>query len=289
MERLDLTGRTDVPVREEVIAELVALSRRAGLDILIIGAAARDLVVHAPVGAAAARVTLDIDVAVAVGGPGGFTKFTADLERARGGEHTFVVFGVEVDVIPFGGIEENRSVMFSDGHQLDVNGIAEAFRSSVEVRLPAGTQVRVASLPAQAVLKVLSWRDRRYSSTKDARDLQGILSVSSEGPYGDSAWDDAAALAATDHDIILAGPYRVGRLAAAPSTGRGHRQSWRSWMTPGYAQPSRGTWGPRPAARCWMPSPRAFAAESPGFRRHCPHRAAPARRFPTRSPTGPLY
>lgn len=215
MERLDLTGR-DVPVDESVIAELVARAQRADLDILVIGAAARDLVIHSLVEQKSPRVTLDVDVAVAVGGHGDVATFTAGLPPSPIGTHTYTAHGVRVDVVPFGGIEHERHVTFRDGHELDVTGIAEALRTSVEVTLPAGTRVKVASLPAQAVLKVFAWRDRRFDSTKDARDLWTILSASSEGPYGDETWADEMALEATDYDIILAGPFRAGRLAAGP-------------------------------------------------------------------------
>jgi predicted nucleotidyltransferase len=142
--------------------------------------------------------------------------FTDGLARVRGGVHTFAVLGVEVDVVPFGGIEEDRAIRLPDGHVLDVNGIAEALKTSIEVRLPRGTVTRVASLPAQAVLKILAWRDRRFASSKDAQDLKAILTAASEGPYEDETWDDELALAATESDIILAGPYRAGRLAAEP-------------------------------------------------------------------------
>jgi len=215
VERLDLTGH-DLPVDESVIAELVTRAMRVGLDILVIGAAARDLVIHSVVEQKMPRVTLDVDVAVAVGGHGDLESFVAGLRHSPIGTHTYAVHGVPVDVVPFGAIEHERHVSFSDEHELDVTGIAEALQTSVEVTLPAGTRVKVASLPAQAVLKVLAWRDRRFDSTKDARDLQTILAASSVGPYGDEAWEDKMALEATDYDIILAGPCCAGRLAAGP-------------------------------------------------------------------------
>ncbi len=218
MERLDLTGREGIPVPEAVIAVLVDRARTTGLDLLLIGAAARDLVVHGPVNQTAVRATLDVDVAVAVSGRGDFEAFTSGLESMRGAQHKFKVLGIEIDVVPFGGIEKERSVTFSDGHLLDVSGIAEAAQTAVAVRLPGGTEVKVASLPAQAALKILAWRDRRSDSTKDAHDLQSILTAASEGPYEDATWEDPRALEATEADILLAGPYRAGYLAAAPFT-----------------------------------------------------------------------
>lgn len=215
MRRLDLTGRTDIPVAEEVISELQARARRAGLELLLIGAAARDLVVHAPLDTSTSRATLDVDVAVALTGPGDYAEFCSGLPRLQT-EHKFEVLGIEVDVVPFGAIEDVRTAHFSDGHDLDVNGLSEALGTAVDVRLPGGTEVRVASLPAQAALKILAWRDRHLDTKKDGADLAEILAASAEGPYEADTWEDEAALEATDTDIVLAGPYRAGCLAAAP-------------------------------------------------------------------------
>lgn len=54
---IDLTGRTDVPVPEEVLRELAAICRDAGVDCLVIGAAARDLVIHTQQGKSPIRAT----------------------------------------------------------------------------------------------------------------------------------------------------------------------------------------------------------------------------------------
>lgn len=53
-----------------VLAELQARCQQADVSMLVIGAAARDLTVHLPAGELAVRATRDVDVAVAVGGPG---------------------------------------------------------------------------------------------------------------------------------------------------------------------------------------------------------------------------
>ena len=44
---IDLLGRSDVPVAEEVLAELASLCDAMGVEFIVIGAAARDLVIHA--------------------------------------------------------------------------------------------------------------------------------------------------------------------------------------------------------------------------------------------------
>lgn len=63
---IDLTARTDIPVTEEVLAELTALCGELELEFIVVGAAARDLVIHALQQTDPVRATEDIDIAVAV-------------------------------------------------------------------------------------------------------------------------------------------------------------------------------------------------------------------------------
>lgn len=212
---MDLSAAEALPVPVEVLRELTERAERLGLTMLVIGAAARDLVVHAVTKQHVVRATLDLDVAVAVDREG-FAEFTRGLQPVRDSDHKVRVLGMEVDVVPFGPMERDRRVELNDGHVLDVNGLAEAAATAVVVNLPSGVTVHVASLPAQAALKVLAWRDRHLKSTKDALDLRHILEASAESPYVEAAWEDAEALARFDYAIELAAAYRTGRLAALP-------------------------------------------------------------------------
>ena len=54
----------------------------------------------------------------------------------------------------------------------DCFGVNEAFAASVMVRLPDAVQIRVAPIPAQAVLKIAAWRERKHTHPgRDAPDL----------------------------------------------------------------------------------------------------------------------
>lgn len=211
---IDLTGRTDVPVAEEVLTELAGICHGLELEFLVVGAAARDLVIHALQHNQPIRATEDIDIAVAVRVSEQFAGLTDRLTRKGNSQHKFEVLGVEVDVVPFGGIEQGRSVHFADDHLLDVNGLQEAHATSILVRMPHGTELRVASAPAQTALKVLAWRDRHHDNPKDGLDLQVILAALSEDPFVDEVWEDHTALDATDDDIIAAASYHYARRAA---------------------------------------------------------------------------
>lgn len=215
MRALDLSQVGGLPVPVAVLRELRERAAALDVELLVIGAAARDMVVQAATQGQPARATLDVDVAVAVD-RGGFEAFTRDLQRVRKSEHKFLLLGVEVDVVPFGPIEEDRSVVLNEGHRLDVTGVAEAARSAVTVDLPDGLKVKVASLPAQAALKVLAWRDRHRDNSKDGLDLRQILEAAAVDPYEADVWADTVALEHGDYDIRVAAAHHTGRLAAEP-------------------------------------------------------------------------
>ncbi|WP_134774384.1 hypothetical protein [Ornithinimicrobium flavum] len=212
---VDLSAAEALPVPVDVLRELTERAERLDLTMLVIGAAARDLVVHAVTQQPVVRATLDVDIAVAVDREG-LEGFTRGLHPVRNSDHKVRVLGVEVDVVPFGPMERDRHVELDDGHLLDVTGLAEAAATAVVVNLPNAVTVHVASLPGQAALKVLAWRDRHLKSAKDALDLRHILEASAESPYVEEAWEDAEALARSDYAIDVAAAFRTGRLAALP-------------------------------------------------------------------------
>lgn len=176
---LDLRGHTDIPAPEEVLAELADACEKSGTEMFVIGAAARDLVIHARMQTEPVRATRDVDIAVAVRTDAQFQELSQLLTRTRSAPQKFIVLGIEVDIIPFGGNESDRTVRFADGSRLDVTGIREAHSTSVLVRLPKGTEVHVASPAALTALKILAWADRDDDNPKDGLDLGGQLPLRS--------------------------------------------------------------------------------------------------------------
>jgi predicted nucleotidyltransferase len=215
---IDLSGRSDVPVAEEVLAELSSLCGAMGIAFIVIGAAARDLVIHALQKSVPSRATEDIDIAVAVRLEENYTELTERLAPKGRSRHRFEILGIDVDIVPFGGIEQDRSIRFGDDHLLDVTGLREAHETSVRVRMPRGTELRVASAPAQTALKILAWRDRHLVNPKDGLDLKTILTALSQAPFDDEVWEDDEALEAARHDIVIAAAHHHARKAAAPFT-----------------------------------------------------------------------
>lgn len=90
---IDLTGRMDVPVPEDVLRDLTALCRTAEVEFLVIGVAARDLVIHSRQRSEPTRATKDIDIAVAVRGDEDFRALAQVLDRRGRAPHKFIVHG----------------------------------------------------------------------------------------------------------------------------------------------------------------------------------------------------
>lgn len=205
---LDLHGR--------VLAELTAAAAERGVSLLVIGAAARDILMTC-IGHELGRATRDLDVAVAVTSMAEFEGLLNAFPRAVGrGAHSIMVQGLEVDVVPFGGVESmSRRIAFPDGFELDVLGVAEALGAAVRVILPHGVTVRVPTFAAQAVLKLFAWRDRRYATSKDAIDLRAILGTGWRGGQLDRLYaDEWETVERLGGDVVAASAAVLGREGA---------------------------------------------------------------------------
>ena len=211
---IDLHDSTDpeITVAATVLANLDTIAALGGVDYLVVGATARTILSVALVGRAPDRATRDIDIAVAVGSWDDFERLTRHLPRHGRSQHSFSVVGVDVDVVPYGGIEEaDRTILWPDEHRMNVRGLREAFDNAETVLLPDGVIARVPSLPALAVLKLLTWADRRLLTTRDAIDLDTIMRWCTTGKYLDQLYgEEIDVLISHDFDPGLASSWLLG-------------------------------------------------------------------------------
>lgn len=146
------------------LARLVAAVRQAAREtpLLLVGAAARDLLLAHAHGIELQRATEDTDLALAVPGWDAFLGLRAGLIASHGftaggplhrlwhGDH-------RVDLIPFGGVERpDRTIAWppEGAEVMSAAGLTEALATAVTVRLPQGASIDVAPLPALALLKL---------------------------------------------------------------------------------------------------------------------------------------
>jgi predicted nucleotidyltransferase len=217
---LDLSDRADL----RVLAELVSAIHEVKPDarFLLVGAMARDLLLTYAHGIQVQRATEDIDFAFAVHDWRAYEELRAALIASGGFEqmpqmvHRLLFAGQrKVDLIPFGGVEDRDGAIDWPPPQdtrMVVLGFQEAMASAVQVKLPDGTAVSVASLPAQAVLKLFAWGDRRHVQRgKDAGDLWLLLRNYLEAGNRERLYLEAMHLIeAEDYDDDLAGAWLLG-------------------------------------------------------------------------------
>lgn len=207
---IDLSRSTnpEIGVAAHVIQ---ALTRTTGIPVMVVGATARNML-GADLGLRPSRATSDVDVAVMVNGWAEFREFTAHLEPVGARGHTFAVLGVEVDVVPCGGVEAaDRTLLWPDDHVMNLLGMREAYDSRTQALLPGDVAVDVPTIAGLAVLKLIAWTDRGRVTSRDASDLAEILDWCSCGRLLERLYLDAADVVARyDFDVELAGSYVLG-------------------------------------------------------------------------------
>jgi predicted nucleotidyltransferase len=217
MHFLDVSTARDLEPVAFVLEEILAHAQRLDIEIMLVGAVARDILIRHYVGQDPARVTVDVDIAAAVASWVDVDHLTASLRATPRVPHKFVVRGMDVDIIPFGRIESTeRTITWPNDHKMDVFGFQEALNAAIQVKLPGGLTIAVASLPAQSLLKLFAWRGRHYRNTRDAIDLKTILHAYHEGPYHDALYTEHSELLERhDFDPATAGAERIGLEASA--------------------------------------------------------------------------
>ena len=181
---MDLSDKVELRWMSAILSD--AQDATPEIDFLVVGAIARDLLLHYGHGVPIARATTDIDFGLAVAGWEEFQKIrdtilsSEHFTSGQPGNHRLVHRGgVPLDLIPFGGVErDDGTIMWpEDDSVMGVLGYAEARASAVDIQLPDKQSVATVCLPMLAILKLMAWSERHtYTPRKDASDLFLILS-----------------------------------------------------------------------------------------------------------------
>ena len=193
-----------------VIAAVQAGAQAQSVEPLLVGAAARDLLLVHVHGQRVRRATKDVDFAVALASWEAFEQLKAQLVQNHGfvddpSQKQRLKFtaegggaGTTIDLVPFG---ENlqvshRGLLWPPEMEvyMTVSGFEEALGSAQLVELQEGLQIKVASLPGLAILKLFAWGDRRLRDNKDAVDLQTLMRSYGEAGNFDRMTDPDQAL-----------------------------------------------------------------------------------------------
>lgn len=186
---LDFSQKPELRPLADLVSSLRSAATPMGVEFLLIGAGARDLLFRYACDIPAARQTMDVDFAVAVADWAAFEQLRRALvegqqfrEQPGVALHRFrhVATDLPLDVVPFGGVERaDRTLAWPNAPKaiFDCFGMQEALAAPVSVLLPGRVPVLVASIPALMILKATAWVDRKDEHPgRDATDLLFFLS-----------------------------------------------------------------------------------------------------------------
>ena len=219
---LDLANKQDLRPLAALIRDLRAAA--PDVDVMLVGAMARDVHLLHAYGIELPRATTDIDIALAARdwaaflelrdallASGKFVARTTTLHKL-----VYVDLNIAIDLIPFEGVEDAKGNITwppDNAEVMSLIGYREARASEITVGLPYDQQLVMVSLPMLAVLKIFAWIERHLTEPrKDARDLDAILSNYLRAGNDDRLYSEAAHLLdSPTYDYDLAGAWLCGR------------------------------------------------------------------------------
>lgn len=222
---LDFSGNAELVPLAYVVGALQTVARPMAVNFFLMGATARDVMLHHAHGISPTRRTEDVDFAVMVRDWESFAALRAALvthgdfsERPGPATHRLrhTQTGLPLDIVPFGGVERaDRTIAWPPDQStvFDCFGASEAFAASIPVTLPKGVSFQVASIPALALLKIIAWQDRKFTQPgRDAGDLLLYLNHYMDcGNLGRAARDHGDLFTADAYDHAAAGARLLGR------------------------------------------------------------------------------
>ena len=184
---LDITGKIDAST-VELFRTVSQIMTTVDIPYVVVGATARDLVLHCAYGAELERATQDVDFAIEIPDWAAFNTLKNKLEeigfKVTKTQHRLISpEGVIVDIVPFGQVEnEKASIAWPPEGDVVMNvlGFQEACDHAERVCIDKASEliVPVATPPGMALLKLIAWTDRaRDKRIKDALDISYLLTT----------------------------------------------------------------------------------------------------------------
>lgn len=238
MQRSDFVNNTLINIAGKLPGGLVQLysavsaaASESGIQILVVGAMARDLVLVHGYGARLERGTRDVDFGIQVAHWDDFTRLSSSLE-AQGvvpdatQAHNFNFTDLagltwEIDIVPFGAIADSNNTIRWPPDQafvMSVLGFCEALDHAMTVRIsdtPA-LDIAVASPAGISLLKLVAWLDREIEQRrKDALDLGYLIHTYTKIPVIFDAVYEQGFMEAQGWDEDKASAMKLGSEAGA--------------------------------------------------------------------------
>jgi len=221
---LNISGKIDLQV-VELFGSVSAILTGLEVPYVVVGAAARDLVLHYGYGASIQRATNDVDFAIKVPSWAAFDALKKKLmeqgfKETRQQHRLISPSDTAIDIVPFGALEDEQASIAwppKGDITMSVLGFREACDNAEWVRIQVEPEIDipVASPIGLVLLKIISWSDRAIDlRNKDAKDIAYLLSTYELIPeVKDTLFTETSILVAYKWDITLAAACLLGQRA----------------------------------------------------------------------------
>jgi len=221
---LNISGKIDSRF-SEVFESVNSVLSALNIPYIVVGATARDLVLHHGHGAKIQRATDDVDFAIEVPDWDAFNVLKYKLGekgfKQTSAQHRLLSpTETVIDIVPFGDVEnEDASIAWPPKGEVVMNmlGFKEACDNAewVRVQEEPDLDIPVATPVGMSLLKIISWTDRVIElRNKDAKDISYILSTYELIPeVKDTLYAEEKILKTYDWDVKQAGACLLGQRA----------------------------------------------------------------------------
>jgi len=179
-----LSENIEHPLLKPVLEELIPVFEKRGIKFYIIGAVARDIILDLH-DEKSERVTMDLDIAIAIDHWEDFDDISADIlslpnfsKDEKQQQRFFFREKFQVDIVPYGGIKDQNDQIFwppDESFAVSVVGFEEAEKHLLPIEMDGSLKFNIVSLEGVFLLKLFAWKDRHNRENKDAEDLGFIL------------------------------------------------------------------------------------------------------------------
>lgn len=217
---LDLTRVPEdfhAPAARVVETVLGASESLTAGDLMLVGAWSRNILHRALGHAFETTATRDIDLALALASWEAYRELATAFTEVGHTGLRYRIAGFDVDLLPFGDIEDPEGVVDPPSRDVPVSvwAFGEIFAASLPLALSRGAEVRIPTVAGYAAAKLGAWLDRSVDhETKDAADLALVLYWYAESRevqdrlYATSAGNEA--LIAEEVDVQRAAAHLLG-------------------------------------------------------------------------------
>lgn len=173
------------PLLKDLLKGLNSFFGDINVDFYVIGATARDIILSNLYDLVPDRKTDDLDIAIAISDWSQFQSIEENLPKKEGfakskeQKQRFIYKEIYViDIVPFGDVAEDDGNIYwppDETIAMSVWGFPEMADSTISVEIDGEFSIEIASLPGLFMLKLVAWKDRHLSNSKDAYDMALLL------------------------------------------------------------------------------------------------------------------